>query len=87
MPDFQAKRKSRAKRAAQFNTKYSAAVIYLAAFVSAKSAFFISNSFNYLHDYSSWQVSGGSDDYILSAAVHRKGFGLKLSARVSSLYI
>lgn len=34
------KKKSRTKRAAQFNIKYSAAVIYFAAFVSAKISFF-----------------------------------------------
>ena len=38
-------------------------------------------------DYSPWQARGGSDDCILSTSVHHKGFGMKLSARASSLYI
>ena len=38
-------------------------------------------------DYSPGQARGGSDDCILSTSVHRKGFGMKLSARASSLYV
>ena len=38
-------------------------------------------------DYSPGQARGGSDDGILSTSVHRKGFGMKLSARASSLYV
>ena len=38
-------------------------------------------------DYSPGQARGGSDDCILSTSVHHKGFGMKLSARASSLYI
>ena len=38
-------------------------------------------------DYSPGQASGGSDDCILSTSVHHKGFGMKLSARASSLYV
>ena len=43
----------------------------------------------YIHfsDYSPWKARGGSDDGILSTSVHRKGFGMKLSARASSLYV
>ena len=38
-------------------------------------------------DYSPGQARGGSDDCILSTSVHHKGFGMKLSARASSLYV
>ena len=38
-------------------------------------------------DYSPWQAREGSDDCILSTSVHHKGFGMKLSARASSLYV
>ena len=38
-------------------------------------------------DYSPGQARGGSDDCILSASVHHNGFGMKLSARASSLYV
>ena len=38
-------------------------------------------------DYSPGQARGGSDDGILSTSVHRKGFGMKLSVRASSLYV
>lgn len=38
-------------------------------------------------DYSPGQARRGSDDGILSTSVHRKGFGMKLSARASSLYV
>ena len=38
-------------------------------------------------DYSPGQAHGGSDDCILSTSVHHKGFGMKLSARASSLYV
>lgn len=40
-----------------------------------------------LPDYSPGQARGGSDDCILSTSVHHKGFGMKLSARASSLYV
>lgn len=38
-------------------------------------------------DYSQGQAREGSDDCILSTSVHHKGFGMKLSARASSLYV
>jgi len=38
-------------------------------------------------DYSPGQAREGSDDCILSTSVHHKGFGMKLSARASSLYV
>lgn len=38
-------------------------------------------------DYSPGQARVGSDDCILSTSVHHKGFGMKLSARASSLYV
>lgn len=40
-----------------------------------------------MSDYSPGQARGGSDDGILSTSVHRKGFGMKLSVRASSLYV
>lgn len=41
----------------------------------------------YSSDYSPGQARGGSDDGILSTSIHRKGFGMKLSVRASSLYV
>lgn len=46
-----------------------------------------SGAIQFVSDYSPGQARGGSDDCILSASVHHMGFGMKLSARASSLYV